>query len=117
MVDPHGGITRQTSQAEPITKQKFRNIRRDRHKRDASIRQAQHQHQHDRIETCGWTAMHARASKGSLLLQLTPREVKGCLVRIVIADLRCGLTLCRRNIPLGAFHSPDAIFANKQQLL
>ena len=31
--------------AEPSTKQWFHNIRRDRHKRDASTRQAQHRHQ------------------------------------------------------------------------
>ena len=45
MVAPHDPVAQQTSQAEPSTKQKFHNIRRDRHKRDASTRQAQHGHQ------------------------------------------------------------------------
>jgi hypothetical protein len=45
MVDPHDQVARQTSQAEPGTEREFRNIRRDRHKRDTSTRQAQHRHQ------------------------------------------------------------------------
>lgn len=73
---------------------------------------------HDRhIAARRQTAASTRTSKVSLLLQLAPRDVKGSLVRIVIADLQCGLALCRRNNPLSAFHSPDAIFANKEQLL
>ena len=70
---------------------------------------------HDRhIAAQSQNAASARTSKGSLLLHLAPREIKGCLVRIVIADLQCGLAFCWRNNPLGAFHSPDAIFANKE---
>ena len=42
MVDPQECITRQTSKAEPGTERNFRDIRRDRHKRDASTRHAQH---------------------------------------------------------------------------
>ena len=45
MVAPHEQVAQQTSQAEPGTERDFRNIRRDRHKRDASTRQAQHRHQ------------------------------------------------------------------------
>ena len=45
MVDPQDRITRQASQAEPNTNREFRNIRRDRRKRDASTRQAKCVHQ------------------------------------------------------------------------
>ena len=45
MVAPHDQVARQTSEAEPSMNQKFSNIRRDRHTRDASTRQAQHGHQ------------------------------------------------------------------------
>ena len=45
MVAPHDHVAQQTSKAEPSTKWEFHNIRRDRHKRDASIRRAQHEHQ------------------------------------------------------------------------
>ena len=45
MVAPHEQVAEQTSGAEPGTERDFRNIRRDRHKRDASTRQAQHRHQ------------------------------------------------------------------------
>ena len=45
MVDPHDQVAQQTTKAEPSTKQNFRNIRRDRHARPASTRQAQHGHQ------------------------------------------------------------------------
>ena len=70
---------------------------------------------HDRhIAAQSQNAASTRTSNGSLLLHLAPREIKGCLVRIVIADLQCGLAFCWRNNPLGAFHSPDAIFANKE---
>ncbi len=41
MVDPHGSIARRASQAEPRTKRDFHPIRRDRHTRDASTRQAE----------------------------------------------------------------------------
>ena len=45
MVAPHDQVAQQISQAEPCTKREFRNLRRDRHKRDASTRRAQHRHQ------------------------------------------------------------------------
>ena len=45
MVAPHGCITRQTSEAEPSSNQKFHNIRRARRTRDTSTRRAQHYHQ------------------------------------------------------------------------
>ena len=45
MVAPHDHVAQQTSKAEPSTKWEFHNIRRDRQKRDASTRQAQHGHQ------------------------------------------------------------------------
>ena len=45
MVAPQDRVAQQTSVAEPSMNQKFSNIRRDRHKRDASTRRAQHGHQ------------------------------------------------------------------------
>ena len=45
MVDPHSHKTQQASEAEASTQRDFHNIRRDRHKRDASTRQAQHARQ------------------------------------------------------------------------
>ncbi len=63
MVAPHIQLALPPSPAEPSTKQKFPNIRRDRHKRDASTRQAQHGHQHqhqqNRIDTRGRTRRFA----------------------------------------------------------
>ena len=61
MVAPHRRITRQSSEAEPSTKREFHNIRRDRHKRDASTRQAQHRHQ-QLVKAC----RYARAGKRSM---------------------------------------------------
>ena len=45
MVAPHDQLAHQTSEAEPSIKRNFHNIRRDRHTRDASTRQAQYGHQ------------------------------------------------------------------------
>ena len=61
MVAPQDQIAQQTSQAELGTNQNFRGIRRDRHKRDASTRQAQHRHQ-QLVKAC----RYARAGKRSM---------------------------------------------------